>query len=92
MSDGQFLQQVLQGLALGSAYATVALGFAVTFSVMGVINLAHPGLVALGAYAAVVAYPRTGVVGSVLLAIGVTAVMGLIIERGIIRPTNSKGL
>ena len=45
-----FLQNVFAGLALGSTYALVALGFVVIFKSTGVINFAQGGLLALGAY------------------------------------------
>jgi branched-chain amino acid transport system permease protein len=45
-----FLQNCFAGLALGSTYALVALGFVVIFKATGVINFAQGGLLALGAY------------------------------------------
>ncbi|RZQ65136.1 branched-chain amino acid ABC transporter permease [Amycolatopsis suaedae] len=45
-----FLQNVFAGLALGSTYALVALGFVVIYKSTGVINFAQGGLLALGAY------------------------------------------
>jgi branched-chain amino acid transport system permease protein len=45
-----FLQNCFAGLALGSTYALVALGFVVIFKSTGVINFAQGGLLALGAY------------------------------------------
>lgn len=47
-----FLQLVAAGLALGSRYALVALGFVVIYRATGVFNFAQGGLVALGAYVA----------------------------------------
>ena len=38
----QCLQQLVNGLMIGSTYAVVALGFGLMFSVMRVVNLAHP--------------------------------------------------
>src|SRR5947209_3513137 len=45
-----FLQLSFAGLALGSLYALVALGFVVIYKATGVINFAQGGLVVLGAY------------------------------------------
>ncbi|WP_115944164.1 branched-chain amino acid ABC transporter permease [Amycolatopsis thermalba] len=45
-----FLQNCFAGLALGSTYALVALGFVVIYKSTGVINFAQGGLLALGAY------------------------------------------
>jgi branched-chain amino acid transport system permease protein len=47
--------QIANGVSLGMTYAVVAIGFGLTFSVMRVINLAHPDLMLLGAYATYVA-------------------------------------
>lgn len=47
-----FLQQIVNGLVIGSTYALVALGFGLVFSVMRVINMAHPDFVMVGAYVA----------------------------------------
>src|SRR2546422_10340799 len=47
-----FLQQVLNGLMIGSTYAVVALGFSLVFSVMRVVNMAHPEFFMAGAFGA----------------------------------------
>ena len=47
-----FLQQVLNGLMIGSTYAVVALGFSLVFSVMRVVNMAHPEFFMVGAFGA----------------------------------------
>jgi urea transport system permease protein len=80
------------GLSLGSVCCCLAaMGLAITFGVMGVINMAHGELVMLGAYthlgAAAVAAGQPGV--ALLLAIPaaflVSGLIGLAIERGVIR-------
>ncbi len=45
-----FLQQVVNGVMLGSAYGLVAVGFSLLFGVLGVANLAHGEVAVLGAY------------------------------------------
>src|SRR5918998_5643396 len=45
-----FLQQVLNGLSIGSAYAIFALGYTLVFSILGIINFAHGAIFTLGAY------------------------------------------
>src|SRR2546427_12443551 len=47
-----FLQQVLNGLMIGSTYAVVALGFSLVFSVMRVVNMAHPEFFMAGGFGA----------------------------------------
>lgn len=46
-----FLQQILNGLAIGSLYAIFALGYTLVFSILRVINFTHGAIFALGAYA-----------------------------------------
>lgn len=45
-----FLQQVLNGLSIGSIYAIFALGYTLVFSILGIINFAHGAIFTLGAY------------------------------------------
>jgi branched-chain amino acid transport system permease protein len=52
-----FLQQILNGLAIGSLYAIFALGYTLVFSILRVINFTHGAIFALGAY---VTYLLTG--------------------------------
>ena len=51
------LQQVLNGLAIGSVYAIFALGYTLIFSVLRIINFTHGAIFTLGAYAT---YALTG--------------------------------
>jgi urea transport system permease protein len=79
------------GLSLGSVLVLAAIGLAITFGVMGVINMAHGELIMLGAYTTYVIqlwFPQyIGI--SVLLAIPaaflVSALVGVVIERGVVR-------
>ena len=45
-----FLQQLLNGLSIGSVYAIFALGYTLVFSILGSINFAHGAIFTLGAY------------------------------------------
>jgi branched-chain amino acid transport system permease protein len=97
----QFFQQLINGLMIGSTYAVVALGFGLIFSVMRVVNLAHPEIFMVGAYVAFVVITRLHVPGQglgvsvavgvfllvLVLAMVVTGVLGLILERLVVRPT-----
>ena len=56
-SSGASLQNVWYGLSLGSVLLLAAIGLAITFGVMGVINMAHGEMVMLGAYTT---YRRAG--------------------------------
>ena len=84
----KLLQLLLSGLALGSIYALLALGFVIVFKATHVVNFAHAGLLMVGTYC--VARLRTdgdlpfGV--AVLLGIAVAAVLALVVERVLVRP------
>ncbi len=89
------LQDVVYGLSLGSVLLLAAIGLAITFGVMGVINMAHGEMVMLGAYTTYVVQEgfRAWAPGafdlSLMIAIPmaflVAGLVGVIIERGIIR-------
>jgi urea transport system permease protein len=88
-------QAVWYGLSLGSVLLLAAIGLAITFGVMGVINMAHGEMVMLGAYTTFMVQDviRTSAPGlfewSLLIALPlaflVTGAIGVAIERGIIR-------
>ncbi|ABA20092.1 amino acid/amide ABC transporter membrane protein 1, HAAT family [Trichormus variabilis ATCC 29413] len=50
MDISVFLQQLLNGLSIGSVYAIFALGYTLVYSILGIINLAHGAIFTLGAY------------------------------------------
>ena len=88
-------QNIWYGLSLGSVLLLAAIGLAITFGVMGVINMAHGEMVMLGAYTTFVvqeifrAYAPDAFDYSLLVAIpsafAVAGLVGIAIERGIIR-------
>lgn len=79
------------GLSLGSVLVLAAIGLAITFGVMGVINMAHGELIMLGAYTTYVVqqlFPNWidySVLIAIPLAFIVSGLVGILIERGIIR-------
>lgn len=82
-----FTQLVVSGLAQGALYALVALGFVVIYKATDVINFAQGALVLLGAYFCFTFNVQWGwpFYPSVLAAMAVAAVMGLAVERLILR-------
>src|SRR5258707_13082540 len=50
MTTATLLQNLLNGLAIGSVYAIFALGYTLVFSILRVINFAHGAVFTLGAY------------------------------------------
>jgi urea transport system permease protein len=89
------LQNAWYGVSLGSVLLLAAIGLAITFGVMGVINMAHGEMVMLGAYTTFVVqeYIRAynpalfdySLIIAVPLAFAVAGAVGVAIERGIIR-------
>lgn len=75
------LQALLSGVLIGGVYALVALGLAVAFGAMRIINLAHGELVLIAAYAAYVVETRLGLnpYAAIPLAILATAVVAYLI-------------
>jgi len=82
----EFLQLCFAGLALGTRYALVALGFVIIYRATGVINFAQGGLLLIGAYLAY-AFNRTGMpfALAVLLAVAASAALGALTERIVLR-------
>lgn len=84
----QILQFVLTGITLGSTYALVALGFAIIYNASDVVNLAQGEFVMLGAMSAIALTAGEGVplVPAILVAVLVTMVVGLMLQRFAIAP------
>ncbi|MBD0839535.1 MULTISPECIES: branched-chain amino acid ABC transporter permease [unclassified Streptomyces] len=76
-----FLDNVLNGLALGSVYALVALGFVIIFKASGVINFAHGSLLLLGGYLTAVLHDDLGFAGALAVAVLVTAAVAGLMDR-----------
>jgi branched-chain amino acid transport system permease protein len=79
------LFNVFNGLIVGAFYALMALGLSLIINLTSVINFAHGGFLALGAYIAYELAPYIGFWGALILAPVLTAVLGLLVERLMIR-------
>jgi urea transport system permease protein len=85
------IQTLFFGLSLGSVLVLVAIGLAITFGVMGVINMAHGELMMIGAYTTYMvqqAMPNhiaASILVSIPAAFLVSGIVGVLIERTIIR-------
>ncbi|MDD5277075.1 MAG: urea ABC transporter permease subunit UrtB [Methylovulum sp.] len=85
------IETVFFGLSLGAVLVLSAIGLAITFGVMGVINMAHGELMMLGAYTTYVMqqlmpnYLGWSIILSIPAAFVISALVGIAIERGIIR-------
>lgn len=84
----QLIQQLINGISLGSIYALIALGYTMVYGIIRLINFAHGDIYMLGAY---VGYFATTVLKmsflpALLLAMVVAAVIGVAIERTAYKP------
>ncbi|MFT7372195.1 MAG: urea transport system permease protein [Oleiphilaceae bacterium] len=94
----QFVDKVFFGLSLGSVLLLAAIGLAITFGVMGVINMAHGEMIMLGAYTTyVVQLMMPNAIDyslwvAIPLAFIVSGSVGVLIERGVIRHLHGRPL
>ncbi|MGW1723753.1 branched-chain amino acid ABC transporter permease [Streptomyces sp. NPDC002306] len=79
------LDTALNGLALGSVYALVALGFVIIFKASAVMNFAHGSLLLLGGYLTAVLHDRLGFAGALALAVLATAAAAGLIDWLLLR-------
>ena len=97
------LMQLFNSLSVSSILLLAALGLAITFGLMGVINMAHGELIMIGAYTTYVVqntwrsiFPESVFDGyfiaSIFISFLVTAVIGVLLERGIIRHLYGRAL
>jgi len=85
--ESVLVAQALNALFAVAVLALIALGLAVVFGLLGVLNLAHGELVMVGAYCAYVAQTHGWpFVAALPLAIAVCGVLGLVVERWLVRP------
>ena len=84
----ELLQQILNGLAIGSVYTLVALGLTVVFGILGIAHFAHGSLAMFGGYLTFVFSTTMGLslFSSMALAMPVGAILGMLIERLAYRP------
>jgi branched-chain amino acid transport system permease protein len=96
----EFLQQLINGLALGSIYALIALGYTMVYGVLRFINFAHGDVFMLGAFAGYFFSPAVnrvlpaqsylGGVVVLLLAMAACALLGILIEMLAYRPLRQR--
>jgi len=79
------LEQILNGLLVGAYYLLIALGLSLIFALGGIVNLAHGGFYAIGAYLAVILTNHIGFAGAFVVAPVIVALLGVVIERTLFR-------
>ncbi|MBB4866622.1 branched-chain amino acid ABC transporter permease LivH [Pseudomonas sp. BGr12] len=94
--DGIFLQQMINGLTLGSVYGLIAIGYTMVYGIIGMINFAHGEVYMISAYLSAVglallaffglqSFPLL-ILGTLVFTIFVTGVYGWVIERIAYKP------
>jgi branched-chain amino acid transport system permease protein len=83
-----FVQQLVNAISLGGIYALLALGLAIVFSIMGMVNFAHGEIMTLGGYAMWFVAMQVGAPLPVILlaALVVSMTAALLMERIAFRP------
>lgn len=90
-SGSVFLQQLVNGLSLGSIYALIALGYTMVYGIVKLINFAHGDIMMMGAYAGYFVLVALGATPfgfgiAILVAMIFCALLGISIERLAYRP------
>jgi branched-chain amino acid transport system permease protein len=97
----EFIQQLVNGLAQGSIYALIALGYTMVFGVLRFINFAHGDVFMLGAFAGLYTAPPllrilgggpswAGATAVLLAAMAICAIIGIVIEKLCYRPLRDR--
>ena len=89
-----FLQQLINGIALGSIYGLIAIGYTMVYGIIGMINFAHGDIFMVGAFIALIAFLLLMSLGLtfvplvlvLIIAMALTAVWGWTVERIAYRP------
>ncbi|HEV3396978.1 MAG TPA: branched-chain amino acid ABC transporter permease LivH [Xanthobacteraceae bacterium] len=91
-----FCQQLINGLALGSIYGLIAIGYTMVYGIIGMINFAHGDIFMVGAFIALIAFLLLVAIGVtaiplalflvLLIAMALAALYGLVVERIAYRP------
>jgi branched-chain amino acid transport system permease protein len=91
-----FLQQLINGLTLGSIYGLIAIGYTMVYGIIGMINFAHGDIFMVGAFLALIAFLLLVALGVtavplalflvLLIAMALTALYGWTVERMAYRP------
>lgn len=90
----EFLQQLINGLSLGSIYALIALGYTMVYGIVKLINFAHGDVMMMGAYAGYfvlmcLGATVPGLTGAFIAAMVLCGLLAILIERFAYRPLRS---
>ncbi len=91
-----FIQQLINGLRVGSVYALIALGYTMVYGIIRLINFAHGDFIMVGGYTLVFTVPLMINLGmpawvAVFFAVVVCAVVGVLVEKLAYSPVRKRG-
>ena len=77
-----FLQYLINGISIGAVYAIIALGYTMVYGIAKMLNFAHGDVIMVGAYVSycVTSYLGLPAVVSILVAVAVCTLLGIVIE------------
>ncbi|MBQ9479773.1 MAG: branched-chain amino acid ABC transporter permease [Selenomonadaceae bacterium] len=84
----QLVQQLINGVSLGSIYALIALGYTMIYGIIKLINFAHGDIYMVGAYLGffVVTQLHLSILPALLISMAITACLGMLVERLAYKP------
>ncbi|MBR1420690.1 MAG: branched-chain amino acid ABC transporter permease [Selenomonadaceae bacterium] len=84
----QFIQQLINGISLGSIYALIALGYTMIYGIIKLINFAHGDIYMVGAYVAFFAITvmNLSIFPALVISMVITAILGMIVEKLAYKP------
>lgn len=85
------IQQVFNGLALGMAYALIAVGYSLVFGILRLINFSHGSIYAFGAHIALLFVSMNfGIFPAIMLSILFTGILGVVIDKTALEPLRKR--
>src|SRR5690625_4246563 len=89
-----FIQQIINGLSLGSVYALVALGYTMVYGIIKLLNFAHGDVYMVGAFVRyyIISNYNLGFMPTLLLTMLITGIIGVVIYRVAYRPYRNSTL
>ncbi len=91
-----FVQQLINGITLGSIYGLIAIGYTMVYGIIGMINFAHGEIFMIGAFVSIIGFLFLGILGVTWVPLAIvivlvsamllTAVYGWALERVAYRP------
>lgn len=84
----QILQQLINGISLGSIYALIALGYTMIYGIIKLINFAHGDIYMVGAYIGFFAITQAhlSIIPALIISFVVTGILGMIVEKLAYKP------